>query len=237
MRAGSTANAFLTGPGALATRLVVSLLVALMLAAPVFAQTPAAERDAAAAGTAAAEHRQPGEGQAAHSPEASEASRQVVYGEPFWKALARLFNFAILVGVLVYFLRAPIAGYLARRSTEIRSDLVAAAETRQAAEADLAAIEEKMKALPGEIEALKARGAAEIAAEEARIRAAADSERARLLEQARREIDLQLRAAERDLLKRAAELTVGLASDRIKRTITDEDQKRLVDQYLARMPK
>jgi len=168
---------------------------------------------------------------------ASEVSQQSVHGEPLWVVLARLLNFAILVGVLVYFLRAPIARYLARRSTEVRSDLVKAAETRAAAAAQLAAIEQKMQALPAEIEALRRRGAEEIAAEEARIREVAAAERARLLEQARREIDLQLRAAERDLIRRAAELTVGLASDRIRKTMTDEDRVRLVEQYLARLPK
>lgn len=168
---------------------------------------------------------------------ASEVSRQSVHGEPAWRVLARLVNFGILVGVLVYFLRAPIANYLARRSTEIRRDLIKAAERREGAAAELASIERRMQALPGEIEALKARGAEEIAAEEARLRQSADAERERLLEQARREIELQLRAAERDLVKRAAELTVGLASDRIKRTITEEDQKRLVDQYLAQIQK
>ncbi len=169
--------------------------------------------------------------------EAQEVSRQSVHGEPAWVAIARFVNFAILVGVLVYYLRAPIAAYLARRSTEIRSDLTKAAETREAASAELAAIEQKMKALPAEIEALKARGAEEIAAEEARLRQATEQERERLLEQARREIDLHLRAAERELVKQAAELTVGLASDRIKRTITDEDQRRLVDRYLAGLQK
>ena len=168
---------------------------------------------------------------------AEEVSRQSVHGEPLWIALARLVNFAILVGVLVYYLRAPIARYLARRSTEIRSDLVRAADTRAAAAAQLAAIERKMQALPDEIDALRRRGTEEIAAEEARIRAAAATERARLLAQAHREIDLQLRAAERDLIRRTADLTIGLASDRIKRTISDEDRVRLVEQYLAHLPK
>jgi F-type H+-transporting ATPase subunit b len=166
---------------------------------------------------------------------ASEGSRQEAHGEPLWKVLARLLNFAILVGVLLYFLRAPVARYLARRSSEIRGDLVRAAEMREAASAQIASIERRMKALPGDIEALKTRGAQEIAAEEAHIREAAAAERARLLEQSRREIDLQLRAAERELVKRAADLTIGLASDRIKRTITDEDRSRLVDRYLAQM--
>jgi F-type H+-transporting ATPase subunit b len=168
---------------------------------------------------------------------AEEVSRPSVHGEPFWVVLARLVNFAILVGVLVYFLRAPIAQYLARRSTEIRSDLVKAADARAAAAVQLAAIEEKMKALPVEIEALRRRGAEEIAAEEARIREAAAADRARLLEQARREITLQLRAAERELIRCAADLTIGLASDRIKRTISEEDRLRLVERYLAHLPK
>ncbi len=167
---------------------------------------------------------------------ASEVSRQSVQ-EPFWYSIARLVNFAILAGVLVYYLRAPIARYVAQRSTEIRANLVKAAETREAAAAQLAEIERKMKALPAEIEALKARGAEEIRAEEARIREAAEHERRRLLEQARREIDLHLRAAERDLIKRAADLTVDLATDRIKQTITDQDQQRLVERYLAQVQK
>jgi F-type H+-transporting ATPase subunit b len=168
---------------------------------------------------------------------ASEASGEPVPGEPAWKVIARLVNFAILVGVLFYYLRGPIINYLARRSTEIRAELVRAAETRAAAAADLLAIERKMQALPADIDTLKARGAAEIAAEESRIRQVAETERQRLLDQARREIDLQVRVAERDLTRRAAELTVGLASDRIKRAITDEDQQRLVDRYLALMQK
>jgi F-type H+-transporting ATPase subunit b len=169
--------------------------------------------------------------------EAEQVSRQSVHQEPAWVVIARLVNFTVLVGVLVYFLRAPIAGYLARRSTEIRSDLTRAAETREAAARELALIDQKMKALPAEIEALKVRGAEEVAAEEARIRQAAEADRQRLLEEARREIELQLRAAERELLKQAADLSVGLAADRIKKTITEEDQKRLVDRYLVQMQK
>lgn len=169
--------------------------------------------------------------------EAEEVSNQTEHGEPWWAQLGRVVNFLVLVGVLVYFLRQPVAGYLARRSTEIRGDLVKAAEMREAATAELAAIEERLKKLPAEIEELKARGAREIAAEQARISQAAEAERARLLEQARREIDLLVRAAERDLVRQAADLAVGLAAKRIDRVMTPEDQNRLVDRYLAGLQK
>jgi F-type H+-transporting ATPase subunit b len=58
--------------------------------------------------------------------------------------IARLFNFAVLVGVLVYFLRAPIAEYLRNRSTQIREALVTAAEMRKTATAQLEEIQRRL---------------------------------------------------------------------------------------------
>jgi F-type H+-transporting ATPase subunit b len=149
--------------------------------------------------------------------------------------VARLLNFAILAGTLFYLLRSPIATYLADRSSQIRSDLVNAAEMKRAAAAQLEEIDRRMQALPGELEALRTKGAQEIAAEEARIRAAAAAERARLLEEARRDIDLQLKIAERELVSHAADLAIGVATERIKNSITDDDQRRLVDRYVQQL--
>jgi F-type H+-transporting ATPase subunit b len=149
--------------------------------------------------------------------------------------IARFVNFAILAGSLWYLLRSPIAKYLADRGTQIRSDLVNAAELKQTAAAAIEEIDRKMKALPAELEALRAQGAQEIAIEEARIRAAAAAERERLLEQARREIDLKVKVAERELVAYAADLAVGVASERIKNTITSDDQQRLVDRYVQQL--
>ena len=110
-----------------------------------------------------------------------------------------------------------------------------AAEMKQAAAAQIEDIDRRMKALPAELEALRAQGAREIAAEEERIHIAAAAERDRLLEQARREIDLQVKAAERELVSHAADLAVGVATERIKKNITDDDQQRLVDRYVQQL--
>jgi F-type H+-transporting ATPase subunit b len=145
--------------------------------------------------------------------------------------VARLFNFAILAGVLVYFLRRPIAEYLRSRSDQIRHDLVTAAETRRAATGQLEEIQRRMAALPAELESLKARGAEDIAAERVRIAEAARAERERLLDQTRREIQMRLRVARRELTEHAALLAVQVAEERIKRNITPDDQVRLLDRY------
>ena len=157
------------------------------------------------------------------------------HGESLFATLARLANFLILAGALVYLLRSPFSKYLEDRRMQIRADLVNAEELRRAAAERLQEIDRRMQTLPGELEQLKTRGAEEIVAEEARIDRAAAVERERLLQQARREINLQLRAAQRELVTRAAELSVDLATERIKQTITDADQQRLIDRYLEQL--
>jgi F-type H+-transporting ATPase subunit b len=166
---------------------------------------------------------------------AGEKHSEEPHGDSLVNVIARLVNFGVLAGALVYLLRSPLAGYLADRGAQIRGDLVNAAEMKQAAAAQIDEIDRKMKALPGELEALRHQGVEEIAAEEARIQAAAAAERDRLLEQARREIDLQVKVAERELVSHAADLAVGVATERIKKSITDEDQHRLVDRYVQQL--
>ena len=155
--------------------------------------------------------------------------------ESIWVTAARLANFAILAGALVYFLRSPLAGYLTSRGQQIRQDLVTAAQMKASASAQLAEIDQKMKTLPGELEALKRQGADDVRAEQGRMAQAAAAERDRLVEQTRREIDMRLRIARRELTEHAATLAVGIAEARIRKTITPEDQLRLVDRYTAQL--
>ena len=149
--------------------------------------------------------------------------------------VAKAFNFAVLAGVLVYFLKSPLLAYMDGRIKKVREDLVTAAETRETATRQLAEIDEKLKALPGEIERLKARGAEDLAAERARIEAAAEAERQRLLDHTRREIDMRVQVVRRELVEHAADLAVQVASARIKQTITPDDQARLVDRYASQL--
>lgn len=144
-------------------------------------------------------------------------------------------NFIVLCGVLYYFLRTPFTTYLADRSAAIRKDLVEAAAIKATATSQLEAIDAKLKALPGEIEHLRTRGAEEIAAEEQRIAAAAVAERERLVEQTRAEIDLQVRRAKREILEHAADVSMKLATERLQKETSADDHKKVVDRYLSHL--
>ena len=201
------------------------LTLALIAALPFFLSAHAAAQRAEAAKPAEAQATQAGHG----------AEQEEAHEEGWLPVIAKTVNFAILAGILVYFLKTPLTEYLSSRIVKVRQDLVTAAETREAATRQLADIQAKLAALPGELDALKKRGAEEIAAERVRIQEAAEAERQRLLEHARREIDMRLRVARRDLVEHAAALAVAVASERIKKSITADDQARLVERYTSQL--
>jgi F-type H+-transporting ATPase subunit b len=207
----------------------VALLAILVLASAATAARVNAQPHETPASAAAAQPEQAAPAGKDHAEAGAEEHGSVL------QTVAKLLNFVILVGVLVYYLKTPAAAYLASRSTQIRQDLITAAETRATASAELAEIARRLEALPAELDALKARGAEDVKAEKVRIAQAAAVERERLLQQTRREIDMRLRLARRQLVDLAADLTVNVARARVLRSITAEDQMRLVDRYTTQL--
>jgi F-type H+-transporting ATPase subunit b len=185
----------------------------------------------------AAEHAAPAGAHGAPNQHAAAAGGEhgESHGESPWVTLARVANFAILIGILYWLGRKPIADHLASRGAQIRKDLVDAAQTRTTATARLADIESKLAALPGELAQMRARSVEELEAERTRIRAAAEAERDRLVEQARREIASQTRNARAELRAHAAALAVEVADARLRTTLSPAEQSSLVDQYVGQI--
>jgi F-type H+-transporting ATPase subunit b len=214
------------------TRFITTICFLLCLAGSTAARAQEHAMPPSAQGSAtpkSAEPHSPAQGTDAH------AAEEEHHDEGIMPTVAKVFNFAILVGVLVYFLKSPIAAHLAARITQIRQDLVTAADLKTSASTQLADIQQRMAALPGELEALRRQGAEDVTSERGRISRVAEHERTRLLEQTRREIDMRLRVAKRELTEHAAQLAVQVAEQRIKRTITPDDQIRLVDRYASQL--
>jgi len=202
--------------------LVLTVLLVGVASVPVFVQQPAPASPAVHGGEPSPER-------------GAAAEKEAEHQEGVLPSLARLFNFALLAAALVYLLKSPIAVYLSSRATQIRQDLVAAKDLRERATAQQAEIDQKLKTLPAELDGLKVRGAEDVKAEQARIAQAAAAERERLLEQTRREIATRLRLARRELTEHAAELAVQIAEQRIRRSITADDQLRMVDRYTTQL--
>ena len=147
--------------------------------------------------------------------------------------IAKAVNFAVLAGLLAYFLKTPVAHYLQTRSQTIRQELTEAAALHEEAARQLAGVRARLVELPAELDRLRRRGSEELADERARLAEATARERQRVIERTRREIDLQSRVARRRLLEHVAELSISRARTRIERDITPDDQARLIDRYAA----
>jgi F-type H+-transporting ATPase subunit b len=126
-----------------------------------------------------------------------------------------------------------IGQVLDQRAKVINDSIDAAENTRREADQVLAEYRQRLHDARQQAEDIldRARQAAAVHEREARTNAQARGEQ--LLEQARREIDTESRRAIDDIVRDVADLTV-LATERVTRkALTEEDQRRLIEEALA----
>jgi F-type H+-transporting ATPase subunit b len=149
--------------------------------------------------------------------------------------VARVFNLLLFVGVLYYLLRRMLGEAFRTRQEGIRNDLMRAREERNAAVAKLEEVEGRLSRLGAEVEAIRAQAQREAADERARIERSTEEEIKKIREQARREIESAAKAARAGLRAFAAEQSVRLAEEMIRRDIRPEDDAHLVREYVEEL--
>jgi len=156
-------------------------------------------------------------------------------GIPWWEIFKQAVNFGILAGVLFYFLRKPVSAYLKERSDLLRKSIDEAARARADATERLAAIEARVAMLTGEIAEMNRKMDAEADEETRRLRKAAQAEIERLRAQVQVTADQEVKKARAELRREAAELSARAAEEIVAKTITPEDQERMVRENIDRI--
>jgi len=131
----------------------------------------------------------------------------------YW--LAVLLNFVVIAAVLVWAGRKYLPGIFRERTASIQKAMEEARRASEDANRRLSEIESRLARLGDEISAMKASGEQDVAAEEARIKAAAEEDARKIVESAEAEIDAAAKSARRDLMTYAADLAVALAKKQI----------------------
>ncbi len=149
--------------------------------------------------------------------------------------IAKLVNLILFIGVAIYFLRRPIKEAFRARQGSIRDELMRAEEEKAAAVAQLQEVEGRLARLDAEVEAIRAQAQKEAAEERARIERATEEEMRKIREQARREIESVSKVARAELRTFAAEQSVRLAEEMIRKEIRPEDDSRLTREYVAEL--
>jgi F-type H+-transporting ATPase subunit b len=161
-------------------------------------------------------------------------------GPPWWDypgfELWKFVNLALFVALMVYVLRkADIRGAFRTRGESIKAELEKARTERDAALAKLKEVEERLAGMSDQIASIGQRSKAETEAERKRIAQSTQEEIAKLTTQAQREIENAGKVAKNELKNFAAEQSVRLAEELIKRDIRPEDDARLMMHNLEEM--
>lgn len=145
-------------------------------------------------------------------------------GLELWKFL----NLFVFVGFLVYLLRRRVRDGFGARREGIRRELLRAQEERDQALGKLAEVETRLGRLDGEVARIREQAKAEALAERERISRSTEAEMFKLREQTQREIENAGKAARHELQRFAAQQSVRLAEEMIRRDIREEDDARLI---------
>ena len=147
----------------------------------------------------------------------------------------RMFNFAVTIGILVYFVRKPIKNGLAGRRAGIATNLEEAEKAQADAEAKFAEYDEKLNKAEAEIEVIAADLKREGELERERIIAQAKESAEKIRTDAEKSAGFEIARAKAELKAEATRLAVELAEGLLKKNFTDKDQSRLLDEYMKKV--
>jgi F-type H+-transporting ATPase subunit b len=146
-----------------------------------------------------------------------------------------LLVFGISLWVLGKYAFPRIAEALDRRQKAIEDSIDTAEQIRKEAEVILAEYRERLAEARGQADDIVARARKTGEAAETEIVADARAKREEMMEQTRRDIEAETRRAIQAIRAEVADLTV-LATEKVARkSLTGEDQKRLVEEALSEL--
>jgi F-type H+-transporting ATPase subunit b len=163
-------------------------------------------------------------------------------GIPWWNypglELWKFFNLFLFILIGLYLHRRfgrPIKEALRTRSEAIKRELKQAKEERDNALAKLSEVETRFANLDAEVSKVRQRNEAEIQAEKERIKSTTDAELVRLRDQAKREIESAGKIARQELRQFAAQESIRMAEDILKKEIGPVEHARLTDRSIEEL--
>ncbi len=158
-------------------------------------------------------------------------------GSPWnsWMLLWRVINTVALIVLLVYFLKKPLVTFFAERKEQISKDLDDAREQRERAERLLKDYEAKIAGMEQELAKMRAELAKASEAESKKLLEAADAMMFKMVDAARLAAEQEVRKAKAAVKNEAVDLAVELAEALIREKITDQDRRRIVEDYLDKV--
>ncbi|MDT8068942.1 MAG: ATP synthase F0 subunit B [Terriglobia bacterium] len=170
-----------------------------------------------------------------YSPTVTKVGKLIGLGPKASYWLFTCLNFAVVLWLVGWFLKAKVAPGLRERNVSIRSAMDAAKKASDEANARLANIEARLAKIDGEVAGLKAQAETDFKVEEQRIQQQAVEDAKRVVEAAEQEIASAAKSARRELKVFAADLAVGLAEKKI--SVDRDTDESLVRSFVDQLGK
>ena len=144
-------------------------------------------------------------------------------------------NFILLLVILNYLLYKPIAAKMQERTAAIQTSL----DEAKAARAEAARQQEenaaRLRAAYQEAATIREQALKEAAEEQRKLVEAAQAEARRLIETAKAQTDAEIRRAREELRREVADLSVAVAEKLVRKSLRDEDHRRIVQEAISRI--
>jgi F-type H+-transporting ATPase subunit b len=155
---------------------------------------------------------------------------------PIWKEyMWQVINFGILVFILFKFGRKPFQSFLKQRTELIEKTLNEAKEAKELARKALQEVEEKLKVKDQEMEKILSVAKRSGEEERERLSEEGDKLKEKILEQAKVNIEYEVKHAKEALKGEAVELAMELAEKKLKEKITKKEQEKLLEESLMQI--
>ena len=149
--------------------------------------------------------------------------------------IVQVVNFVILLVILQRLLYKPLVAKMQERTAAIQRSL----EEAQAARAEAARQQEQnaqqLRAAYAEAQEIRAAALKEAAEEQKKLVENAMREARELLEAARAQTDADIRRAREELRREVSELATAVAEKLIRKSLRDEEHRRIVEDAIARI--
>ncbi len=144
-------------------------------------------------------------------------------------------NFLILLAILHRLLYRPLLAKMAERTAAIQESLDAARAAREEAARQLEENAARLRAAHAEAAAIREQALREAAEEQKRLVEAARAESERLVASARAQLEADTRRAREELRREVAELATAVAEKLVRRSLREEDHRRIVADAVGRL--
>jgi len=151
------------------------------------------------------------------------------------KLIWRVINTIALIALLVYFLKKPLQTFFSERTAGIRRELAEAKELRMKAEETIKEYEAKIAGMERELDRMRGELQKAAGAESEKVIINAERMSASVVEAAKLAAEQEVRKAKAELQGEAVKLAVQLAESLIREKINQDDHKRIVEDYLAKV--